>query len=126
MWPLKTDVLEKAGYRRGAPIDVLVSRRNAVNISYANIDRESGGSPASTPGIMPDTPNSLMTDFKSERMRAMSVRTKVDVPQPTRFKHRSEANIGATMTRGTIGGKSKKSRALDQLDWIGGISTVSS
>ena len=144
--PVTTDVLERAGYRRGAPIDVLVSRRNAPDISYANWDGDSmsGATPLTpTPcsemvppyrvksGFFPD-----MKYAERDRLRTMPLRQRVEaiLPVPTPFLSKQKVKGGeshppvekkAVMTRGVVGGKRRKRKGIDQMDWIGGVSTVS-
>lgn len=146
MIPVATEVLERAGYKRGAPIDVLVSRRNAPDISYANWDGDSmsGATPlAPTPTSEAFTPTRTKSGFFADmkytdrdKLRAMSLRHKVEavLPLPTPFPPKHKAKGGdlqpveakkAVMTRGVVGGKRRKRKGIDQMDWIGGVSTVS-
>ncbi|KAJ9118217.1 hypothetical protein QFC22_004123 [Naganishia vaughanmartiniae] len=145
MIPVATEVLERAGYRRGAPIDVLVSRRNAPDISYANWDGDSM-SPvtplAPTPTSEAFTPTRAKSGFFADmkytdrdKLRAMSLRHKVEavlpLPAPVTSKHKAKGGDPqpveakkAVMTRGVVGGKRRKRKGIDQMDWIGGVSTI--
>jgi hypothetical protein len=144
--PVATDVLERAGYKRGAPIDVLVSRRNAPDISYANWDGDSmSGATPLTPTpcsemVLPyRTKSGFFSDLKyaeRDRLRTMSLRQRVEaiLPVPTPFLPKQKikgvdlnppAEKKAVMTRGVVGGKRRKRKGIDQMDWIGGVNTVS-
>lgn len=145
--PIGQDVLERAGYTRGAPIDVLVSRRNAPDISYANWDGDSmsGATPLTpTPCSEMAPPQRAKSGFfpdmkyaaDRDRLRAMSLRQRVEAifPAPTPFLPKAKVKGGdlrppsqdkAVMTRGVVGGKRRKRKGIDQMDWIGGVNTVS-
>lgn len=144
--PIGQDVLEKAGYKKGAPIDVLVSRRNAPDISYANWDGDnmSGATPLTpTPCSEMVPPHRVKSGFfpdmkyaDRDRMRTMSLKQRVEAifPAPSPFLPKQKIKGGdlhpptedkAVMTRGVVGGKRRKRKGIDQMDWIGGVSTVS-
>lgn len=38
VWPMQNEILERVGYRRGAPIKVLISRRGAPDITYTRME----------------------------------------------------------------------------------------
>lgn len=152
-------LLQRAGYRRGAPIDrkritsfcnlrqqlspvillVLVSRRNAKNVSYATWKPPAPPSANSSMFPFDSRPTSVKpsptsAEFPHEaRQRAMSIRARPDNLEPPGIHIRQKLKPEETgikpvkttvMTRGTVAGRGKRVRALDQLEWLGGMSTV--
>ncbi len=135
--PISAHTLEKAGYKKGAKIDMLVSRRNAPNISYASWDHgltSTMGHPKETHLTSSESGSFPFSDDNPARSRVMSVRTKIEATQAAgavpRIRGKTmngsviAAGAKATMTRGTVGGRSKRNKEVDKMDWIGGITTM--
>lgn len=119
---------------------VLVSRRNAKNVSYATWKPPAPPSANSSTTFPFDSrptsvrPSPTSAEFPNEiRQRAMSVRARpehLELPgAQSRQKLKSEEAAikpvkTTVMTRGTVAGRGRRVRALDQLEWLGGMSTV--
>lgn len=147
MIPIQRDLLARSGYRKGAPIDLLVSRRNAPDVSYATWDppplpwlsaqlrkKEETASGATTVA----EPSPVVPSFPGGEglNRILPLRTRSDSLAPLfgvkpqikleegGIKPVKAAVKNAVMTRGSLGQASRKRKTIDQLEWLGGVTTI--
>jgi hypothetical protein len=89
IWPVSEEVTERVGYKRGAPIRILLSRKGAADITYTR-----------APDVDEKNTNTLPPP----------------VVAPSGIARLKVAKVEQGMTRG--GGAKTKSKGMDQLEWL--------
>lgn len=94
IWPVAPDILERVGYKYGAPIKVLQSRKGAPDITYTQVGKPQPSDEQPSARPLPLLP--------------------LPVVNPSGISKQKMAKLETAMTRG--GGV--KAKGMDQLEWL--------